>query len=310
MRNARPPASRARRGARASPAWRARRAPCRRAAAGRCARSRAWRGRPSRSARRRDGRARPRRRGRGSPCPARARSSAGGGPSRSGGPDGRAAQLRGPCSLHLLVELLSETEPAGAGDGARKRRLHLLGVGALGERAAVAGHRRDHLLDEHLLEAERGLVSLLVGLGPRAHGRGQRGVGDGGKPGDSHRLTPLAISIMESAVWIAFDVIWKVRCASIMSTIACAMSVLEASSAPCVSCVSAGALRVGPDAAVATNAFSPTGSRPAVARTVTSWSLPTIVPLARTVPSRSIATWSSVTPSGILMVGSISPPVD
>src|SRR5262249_39108419 len=144
------------------------------------------------------------------------------------------------------------------------------GVRALGERAAVARHRLDHLLDEHLLEAERGLVGLLVGLRALAHGGGQRGVGDGRKARDRHLFTPLAISIIESAVWIAFDVIWKVRCASIMSTIAWAMSVLEASRAPCATCVSAGAVRVGPDAAVATNAFSPAGSRPAVARTVTS----------------------------------------
>ena len=46
----------------------------------------------------------------------------------------------------------------------------------------------------------------------------------------AHRFTPLAISHIWSAVWIALDVSWKARWDSIMATMASATSVLEHSS--------------------------------------------------------------------------------
>ena len=67
----------------------------------------------------------------------------------------------------------------------------------------------DELADEQLLEAERRLVGLLVGGAALAHLARQRAVGDGREPGDpAHRFTPLAISHIWSAVWIALDVSW------------------------------------------------------------------------------------------------------
>jgi hypothetical protein len=85
--------------------------------------------------------------------------------------------------------------------------------GALGERPSP-DTRRDHLLDEHLLSAERGLVGSAPLGGDCRCGRGQAGPESATVRPGSSSLDPLAISIMESAVWIAFSHSERVRCAS------------------------------------------------------------------------------------------------
>ena len=64
----------------------------------------------------------------------------------------------------------------------------------------------DQLPDEHLLETERGLVVLdRLRAGGADVGRAAKRSEIGG---EAHRLTPLAISIIWSAAWIALEVIW------------------------------------------------------------------------------------------------------
>ena len=110
------------------------------------------------------------------------------------------------------------------------------------------GHRLDELAEQHPLEAERGLVGLLVLGRPSRTSRGQRGVGDlrqAERPGrssldpvgDLHHLVRRLDRLATRAG----------RRAGTRSspTIASAMSTLEASSAPCVSVVARGAAPAG-----------------------------------------------------------------
>ena len=80
------------------------------------------------------------------------------------------------------------------------------------------------------------------------------------------------------------------------------MSVLEASSAPCLSSVEAGAATALPERAVVTKALSPTDSRLCGERTLTSSILPMFWPSASTVPSVRIEISESLRrPRGIVM---------
>src|SRR5205823_741643 len=117
------------------------------------------------------------------------------------------------------------------------RVLHRRRVRPLGKHV-VGQHVVHELAEQDLLELERGLIGLLVLGRAVANGGRQRRDGHLGKAVDAHqRFTWLAMPIISSAVVMALEVSWNARWDSIIATMASAMSVLEASRAPCESVV-------------------------------------------------------------------------
>ncbi len=127
--------------------------------------------------------------------------------------------------------------------------------------------------------------------------RGQRG-----EAGDAHRFTPLAISHIWSAVWIALEASWNARWASIIVDHRVGDVDVGGLERALRRAWSRAARRPAvPEAAEVTKALSPTACSACGARTVTSASLPTRRPLAVTVPSAAIEISSSGVPSGIVI---------
>src|SRR5262249_24495996 len=136
-------------------------------------------------------------------------------------------------------------------------------------------HRLRELGEQLPLEAESGLVGLLVLVAAGADvGREGRVRHDRQRAQriDGHCFTWLAMPAISSCIWMALLAISKPRCASIMPTIASAMSTLEPSRYPCLRLVPVAA-RTAPLWAVVVKRLSPAGARPSGERTVTRRSL-------------------------------------
>src|SRR5207248_1335989 len=99
------------------------------------------------------------------------------------------------------------------------------GVGVVARLLALLGgvhHRLRELREQLPLEAERGLVGLLVLVAALADVGGKRRVRHDGQRAErvdaGHCFTPLAMPAISSCIWMALLAISKPRCASIMPT--------------------------------------------------------------------------------------------
>ena len=202
--------------------------------------------------------------------------------------------------------------PPSAIEAVGEGLLHRRGVRALGERAVLGQHLAHERVEQYLLEPERGLVGLLVVVRAGAHGGGQRGRGHLREAvdrssalhlvGDAHHLVGRRDGLRGELV--------RRAATRSSATIASAMSVFEASSAPCVSTVARGAATAAPEAGGGDEGVVADRQQAGLASARSRASRrPMRRPAAVTVPSGPIAISSSAVPVGILIAGWTSEPV-